>query len=334
MTSNPGPDRDFAYAAAVDATHIYITGDHENPTSGDWQWRVEKRSLVDGSLDPGFGTAGVVTENPGIYADSPGALAIDAGWIFVAINDESPGQGDWQWRLEKRSTADGLLDPGFGSGGVVTENPSIYGDAVWALAIDAGWIFAAGYDESPGQGDRQWRLEKRSTADGSLDPGFGSGGVVTSNPSSQLEQPYAAAVYTGSIYIGGYEWVPGVGDRQWRIEKRFLLDGSLDPGFGTGGVVTSNPSFEGDEIRALAIDEPFLYVAGHEETLSTGRGWRVEKRALNDGAPDPCFGTAGAVTSIPSSLADTLSGIALDASSLIIVGDEAGDLMRIEKRFK
>ena len=41
-----------------------------------------------------------------------------------------------------------------------------------------------GYDESPGAGNEQWRIEKRNLSDGALVVGFGTGGVVTNDPST------------------------------------------------------------------------------------------------------------------------------------------------------
>ena len=42
------------------------------------------------------------------------------------------------------------------------------------------------------------------------------------------------------MYVAGTDQSPG--NNQWRIEKRLLSTGALDASFGTGGVVTNNPS--------------------------------------------------------------------------------------------
>ena len=97
--------------------------------------------------------------------------------------DESPGPGNCQWRIEKRNLSDGALVVGFGTGGVVTNNPSGRTDWAGFIAIDSTYMYVTGYDESPGAGNEQWRIEKRNLSDGALVVGFGTGGVVTNNPS-------------------------------------------------------------------------------------------------------------------------------------------------------
>jgi len=61
---------------------MYIAGD--NGSSGYFQWRIEKRTLFDGSLVVGFGTGGGVTENPSTTSyDSIGTIAIDLQYMYV-----------------------------------------------------------------------------------------------------------------------------------------------------------------------------------------------------------------------------------------------------------
>ena len=63
-------------------------------------WRIEKRSVVDGSLDLGWGTAGVVAFDPSASIDRAHAIAIDSSFLYVVGGDNSPGS--YQWRIEKR----------------------------------------------------------------------------------------------------------------------------------------------------------------------------------------------------------------------------------------
>jgi hypothetical protein len=78
------------------------------------------------------------------------------------------------------------------------------------------------------------------------------------------------------MYVVGEDAQPG--NYQWRIEKRNLSDGALTAGFGTNGVVTSNPS-PGDDfaIGGIAIDPTFMYVIGYD-SLPGNLEWRIEKR--------------------------------------------------------
>ncbi len=269
VTSDPSTGSDRARGMAIDSTAMYVVGYDYSP--GNWQWRIEKRSLTDGSLVPGFGTGGVVTSDPSTGTDVAVSIAMDSTAMYVVGYDYSPGND--QWRIEKRSLTDGSLVTGFGTGGVVTGDPSIGSDQAWGIAIDSTAMYVVGCDDSPG--NWQWRIEKRSLTDGSLVPGFGTGGVVTSDPSTEYDVARSIAIDSTAMYVVGYDYSPG--NDQWRIEKRSLTDGSLVTGFETGGVVTSDPSTSSDAAWGIAIDSTAMYVVGYD--LSPGSlQWRIEKR--------------------------------------------------------
>jgi hypothetical protein len=272
VTEDPSTWHEQAHAIAIDSAAMYVVGWDEIPGFANNQWRIEKRSLTDGSLIPGFGTGGVVTSNNSTGVDLAFGIAIDTTAMYVVGFDFSPGNG--QWRIEKRSLADGSLVPGFGTGGVVTSNPCTGLDEAFGIAIDSTAMYVVGFDYSPG--NEQWRIEKRSLTDGSLVPGFGTGGVVTEDPSTGSEAAYTIAIDSTAMYVVGGDQSPG--NLQWRIEKRSLADGTLVPGFGTGGVVTSDPSTGGDWAGDIAIDSTAMYVVGSDSSPGNYQ-WRIEKRS-------------------------------------------------------
>ena len=95
---------DQAYGIAMDSTAMYVVGFDASP-AGDWRWRIEKRSLADGSLVPAFGTGGVVTSNPGTNYnewDEAHSIAVDSTAMYVIGTDHSFGIFNEQWRIEKR----------------------------------------------------------------------------------------------------------------------------------------------------------------------------------------------------------------------------------------
>ncbi len=163
-----------------------------------------------------------ITSNPSIGFDKATAVAVDSSGLYVVGYEQNPGMaGDVQWRVEKRSLSNGSLIGTFGTGGVVTENPSIGDDEAAAVAVDSSGLYVVGYEQSPGMaGDVQWRIEKRSLSNGALIATFGAGGVVTSNPSSGDDEATAVAVDSSGLYVVGYEQNPSMaGDVQWLIEK-------------------------------------------------------------------------------------------------------------------
>lgn len=268
VKNNPSPSMDFAFDITIDKNWMYVVGFDgiSNSGSGDYQWRIEKRSLIDGSLDINFGDGGVITNNPSVDWDTARGIVIDSNWMFVVGYDFS------YWRIEKRNLIDGSLDMNFGSGGVIISDPSIYREGATDISIDSSWIYVVGADYSPG--NTQWRIEKRNKVDGRYDSSFGSGGYVTSNPSIYSDEQLALAIDTQSMYVIGFDNVPG--NAQWRIEKRSLINGVFDTSFGVEGVITINPSQYTDYAVDVALNEQWMFVVGLDNTYFT---WRIEKRA-------------------------------------------------------
>jgi len=90
--SNPSGGSDIARSVAVDSTGIYVVGSDRSP--GNDQWRIEKRSLNDGSL------IWSVTSDPSSGFDSAYSVAVDSTGIYVVGYDYAPGNNEW--RIEKR----------------------------------------------------------------------------------------------------------------------------------------------------------------------------------------------------------------------------------------
>ncbi|MBP9752141.1 MAG: hypothetical protein KBD19_04830, partial [Candidatus Moranbacteria bacterium] len=239
-TSNPSVGTDYAHALVVDSTGLYVAGiDATPPVAGDVQWRIEKRSLVNG--DPIW----TKTIDPSGGWDRISALAVDSTGLYAAGWDSAPSIGDFQWRIEKRSLVNG--DPIW----TKTVNPSASWDTAFALAVDGTGLYAAGMDSNPG--NFQWRIEKRSLVNG--DPIW----TKTVNPYNiatgfTFETVYALAVDGTGLYAAGMDLAPG--NNQWRIEKRSLVNG--DPIWAK----TSNPSSSHDGAYALAVDATGPDVAG------------------------------------------------------------------------
>jgi hypothetical protein len=242
ITSNPNEvegdaGMESARAIAIDADFMYVVGTAYNAAPIDLVWRIEKRHLTDGSLCTEFGDKGSVSYNPSSGFDEAHSIAIDAKYMYVVGHDMSSGSThDHQWHIEKRNLTDGTLVGGFGSNGIVTNDPSNRVNWAHAIVLDRKqslWerivrldlmgnrqaMYVAGKDESPGPGDQQWRIEKRKLTDGSLDNKFSQRGNLTINPSSYSEQVRAMTADTGYIYIVGDDYANGNSSAMWRIVK-------------------------------------------------------------------------------------------------------------------
>ena len=168
----------------------------------------------------------------------------------------------------------------------------------------------------------------------SIAGGFGTDGVVVSDPSPNVEYAYSVAVDSVFIYVAGFDNSPG--DDQWRIEKRDIKTGELAPLFDGDGVVESNPSSYNEYARSIAVDLSYIYVAGHDYSPGDYQ-WRIEKRNKMTGELVLGFDGDGVVESNPSVDGDRAQSIAVDSEYIYVAGYDSSPgsyQWRIEKRDK
>jgi len=285
VLSNPSESSDTAYDCVIVGNFIYISGSDRSNGSDDSQWRIEVRSLMDGSLTVGDG--GIILSNPSSDDDIPFAIAADLNNLYVGgydripkISTNKPGKdkkasSNAQWRLEKR-TIDNISQ----IGQVVQVNPTDNSDAIKDMAIDNGFIYLAGYEEY-GFFDTGWRIEKRDLSDLTLpyDDSFGENGVRIIDPGYN-DSPASIAIEGAYIYIAGFSADFGSGgDTAWRIEKWDKSTG----GYGTEGysIIHDIDSQNNDRAYGIAIDSGFMYIVGYEQPNLAD--WRIEKRDIEPG---------------------------------------------------
>jgi uncharacterized delta-60 repeat protein len=109
----------------------------------------------------------------------------------------------------------------------------------------------------------------RYNTNGSLDPGFGIGGIVTTSIGSDGYWDYAYALVIqpsdGKIVAAGSS---NSGSNYDFALVRYNTDGSLDTGFGIGGKVTTPIGSSDDFAIALGIQPDHnLVVAGYSYSL-------------------------------------------------------------------
>ncbi len=217
-----------------------------------------------GSLDTTFGTAGTtIAAVPGVQAFVSGAGADPQGRILVgglAIT----GSGASFSPLGARFTAQGALDPTYGTGGtVVVPGPELSVNA--ATVAPDGSLLVGGTARTGSSG-----LLTRITTAGAPDPTFGGGGTIS------LPQGVGAIAVQPNLSV----LVSGGGK-----VTRLTPSGTPDPTFGVGG--TSAATGVGGS--ALAVDpQGRILVAG--SSTSGGGYWMAVTRLLPSGAVDPAFG--------------------------------------------
>jgi uncharacterized delta-60 repeat protein len=127
-----------------------------------------------GELDVVFNNTGMADQSLGGGGDQVHALVVQPDSKTITVGQSGPGDGQF---TVARYDKDGLLDGGFGSGGVVTTGlgPDNDGVAEAAALQPDGKIIVAGYAGAPGS---QTIALARYNPNGSLDTSFGSTGTV------------------------------------------------------------------------------------------------------------------------------------------------------------
>lgn len=234
---------------------------------------VVARFLADGALDPGFGSNnGYAITSFGGKGDVPHSMLVQADGkiILVGVTNKASGNADVAMA---RYTPNGIPDSGFGFNGKVTSSFSSYVDAgLKAILQPDDKILVSGYSDNAFK-NSEFALF-RYTPDGTVDPSFGSNGIVRSKIGSIYSAAEALMVRPdGKIVAAGCaETATGIN----LAIKQFKPNGSLDQDFGTNGLISSPisnvPSSVADVLfladgRMLAAGSCYNPTAGNTDIL-------------------------------------------------------------------
>lgn len=279
-----------------------------------------------GRLDPGFGTGGIVqTKFSDSERHSVGAydVVLQPDGKIVAVGAYLASQ---QGRLPDEAFAlvryrsDGTLDPSFGTGGKVT---TATGGVAHAVALQPdGKIVVAGSSE---RSSRAFAVARYRT-DGSLDPTFGSAGIVE----TRLGSPEPDGAWAVMLQRDGKIVV--VVTRHVFTLVRYNRNGTLDSSFGSRGIVKTGfgaGSFASAKAAALQRDGRIVVVGWYYRYPK----WEFAlARFRANGSLDRSFGVGGRVTtSFRSAAPKTLRGredsahaVAIQPDGMIVVAGEGG----------
>ena len=209
------------------------------------------------------------------------------------------------------------LDPTFGNNGIVTTDVNGGVDIGWGIARQSdGKIVACGGVYNSNFSAADFGLV-RYNVNGTVDTTFGANGRVVTNiggidvPSGQIAiQP------DGKIVVGGY-----VNGRANGAIVRYNSNGSLDTGFGTGGIVTyALGSPTNDEGKVLLQPDGKIVFIG-----IMGAGVQQERQYLvrlnTNGSFDSTFGTNGlVVTNFGDAVSRGYDGVILPDGKILAFG--------------
>jgi uncharacterized delta-60 repeat protein len=195
---------------------------------GDFSWAMA-RFNPDGTPDATFGTGGEVITDLVVGYDPASSAVLQPDGRIVVVGDRN-----FQMAIIRYET-DGSIDATFGSGGILlTPTSSIYAVGV-ALQAD-GKIVAVG---NAGSGDNTYYfVTARANSDGTMDTSFGTGGVVVTDVGALDDYVFDVAVQpSGKILVSGQVETASFTSSFGLV--RYMPDGTLDAGFGTGGIATT-----------------------------------------------------------------------------------------------
>jgi len=243
-------------------------------------------------------------------------LAIDSASRIVAVGAGNDGSSNHA--VVARYLSYGTLDPAFGTDGKVD-----FADADGTVNFAAVALDAAGRSVVVGKGalpSGEALLAARYSADGTLDPTFGVGGIVESNVLGDIPANDLAILSDGSILVAGMRnGTAGV--------LRLLSNGTLDATFGGGdGWVTVSVQTNGEKPR-MAIQSDGKIVLGMAVLDgAVRRGAAI--RLLADGTLDTTFASSGLYRTTVGTTSARITDVAVTADGkIVLVGpaDSNGD---------
>jgi uncharacterized delta-60 repeat protein len=285
-----------------------------------------------GAPDPGFGSAGVFTQDLGSN-DLLTSLAIDrSGQPVAAGAIGAPGSRNF---LVVRLTAGGILDPGFGGGDgweQLNVNSVASNDFGNGVAVDSqGRVIVAGVTELGG-GDQNFAAA-RFTSAGDLDTSFSNdlptpGRIIAllASQSGSADDDAAndvIAIPGDGVVLAGYAERTGADFEFALLQLR--NDGHPDLTFGSSGVAYAGFGDDNDSAEGLVRDDLGNIVVTGTTTLGAAQDQFALARFTSVGKLDPTFAGGGITRADIGPLADTAQDVAIDpVTKRIVVGGYDG----------
>jgi uncharacterized delta-60 repeat protein len=269
----------------------------------------------DGTVDREFGNQGIATAPIGrealanAIAVQPDGKIVLGGTAYQTHNVFAVARLD----------ADGSVDQTFGSHGTTTLAPDA---AAWGMGIAPdGRIVLAGESSNSGSGltavlnglglgaaarklsDAGQYMAAAVLPNGQPDPSFGEGGVVKLSIGKTALCTAVAVQADGKVVLAGSAFT----NKLLVATARLMPDGSLDSGFGDGGI--------SEQVVEEPVNAVTLQRNGDIVIAATGP---TAVRLTPGGAPDTSFGVDG-IDQIEHAAGNAANGVTVDRKSGDIV---------------
>jgi uncharacterized delta-60 repeat protein len=268
LYDGPANAIDEAHAVAIQPDgKIVVVGTARNIANYDV---LVLRYNSNGTLDPTFGTGGVVLYNsPVDDVDNGNGVVIQSDGKIVVAGERANSSG-YHDILLLRLNSNGTLDPAFGVGGATFYDIANENDLGYSVALQPdGRIVITGTTQSGGA--KTDLLVLRYNSNGTLDTSFGSSGVVLYGTANFADGGHAVVTQPdGKIIVVGNSYNSSVQPQENEVVLlRYNNNGTLDSTFGSGGVViydnswNISPMFSGTRLGLALQPDGKIVVAGN-----------------------------------------------------------------------
>jgi uncharacterized delta-60 repeat protein len=270
----------------------------------------------DGSLDNGFGVGGKVTTTIGIDNADIYVVAVQPDGKIIAAGSSSTGSKKIITIV--RYNVNGTLDNTFSGDGKVTTIIGIGNDEAYTLAIQPdGKIVVGGHTNN---GVKDAFALVRYNPDGTTDPGFGANGVVTTAFGLKNDIAYSIVLQPdGKIVAAGF--TRNATEDDFAI-ARYLPDGTLDNGFGTGGKVITPVGTGEDFAFSVALQQDGKIVAAGYSKDNAIKNFALVRYNSN-GTLDNTFGMGGKQTTPIGNGNSTAFSVAIQPDGKMLLAGSA-----------
>jgi uncharacterized delta-60 repeat protein len=296
---NPGNDEDVFYSILLLPDGKILLGGSTYDTNAPGGLDLLLVQLnPDGSEDSGFGNNGFVITDVTQGLEAILSLARQADGKIVAVGANAVFNYDMQ--LE-RYTAKGAIDSSFANNGVlVVSLPNGTEDVAYSVAIQPDQkIVFCGSTQKNGTTTGSATL-MRLNSDGSFDPAFGNNGQVLTDFGFFEYARSLALQPDGKILVAAEGGILDTSGTYWVL--RYLPDGTLDPAFGTSGLVSASiyPSQIPEATAVLLQPDGDILMAGYDYQNINVFRYQNDLVAAKEAtlfhpdwmlAPNPCGGT-------------------------------------------
>jgi uncharacterized delta-60 repeat protein len=262
----------------------------------------------DGTPDASFGSGGIALTDFGILGSQMGkALALQSDGRIVIVG-EVPSYNIGLARLHPN----GLIDSSFGLYGLET---SVFGEPKDVVVAADGKIIVGGISSATPFG--LGLMVARYLPDGAPDISFNHTGLV--NVLAGDSWNYGGVVRVlpdGKVLVAGSGTFGAQGSDF--VVLRYNTDGTLDGGFGAGGIAHADFAYSNDIARAMVIAPDGKILLSGDCDIEGKESFGVVR--LNaDGSIDNTFGNYGWIVNPIRVLNDRAYGLALQADGKVVL---------------